>query len=64
MFLWDGDCFSFVDREVIVYFVLGYIRGYIVYYFVLGLGEIIGDLFCGDIIFVGGCGWLFEGIFV
>ena len=61
IFLQDGDRLSFADREGTVYFVPGHTRGHIAYYFAPGSGETIGDLFCGDTIFAGGCGRLFEG---
>ncbi|QHU99018.1 hydroxyacylglutathione hydrolase [Synechocystis sp. CACIAM 05] len=61
VFLRDGDRLSFADREATVYFVPGHTRGHIAYYFAPGSGETIGDLFCGDTIFAGGCGRLFEG---
>lgn len=61
VFLQDGDRLSFAGREATVYFVPGHTRGHIAYYFAPGSGETIGDLFCGDTIFAGGCGRLFEG---
>lgn len=48
--------FNFYDLKVKVIFVFGYILGYIVFY----INE-LNFLFSGDILFVMGCGWVFEG---
>ncbi|AIE73706.1 MULTISPECIES: hydroxyacylglutathione hydrolase [unclassified Synechocystis] len=61
VFLQDGDRLSFAGREATIYFVPGHTRGHIAYYFAPAEGETTGDLFCGDTIFAGGCGRLFEG---
>ncbi|MFN9173505.1 MAG: hydroxyacylglutathione hydrolase [Synechocystis sp.] len=61
VFLKDGDRLSFGDRDATVYFVPGHTRAHIAYYFAPAIGEETGDLFCGDTIFAGGCGRLFEG---
>ena len=61
VFLQDGDRLSFGDREATVYFVPGHTRAHIAYYFAPAAGEETGELFCGDTIFAGGCGRLFEG---
>ncbi|MBD2652834.1 hydroxyacylglutathione hydrolase [Synechocystis sp. FACHB-383] len=61
IFLQDGDRLKFAGREATVYFVPGHTRAHIAYYFAPGTGETTGDLFCGDTIFAGGCGRLFEG---
>lgn len=61
VFLHDGDRLSFGGREGTVYFVPGHTRAHIAYYFAPTNGEDTGDLFCGDTIFAGGCGRLFEG---
>lgn len=64
-FLEDGDRVSFGDRTAHVYFVPGHTRGHIAYYFPPSTkpadGDHPGDLFCGDTLFAGGCGRLFEG---
>lgn len=66
-FLEEGDRVTFGDRTAHVYFVPGHTRGHIAYYF-LPCNENLntndegpGDLFCGDTLFAGGCGRLFEG---
>ena len=61
IFLQDGDRLSFAGRDISVYFVPGHTRAHIAYYFAPGTDETTGDLFCGDTIFAGGCGRLFEG---
>lgn len=61
VFLQDGDRLSFAGREATVYFVPGHTKAHIAYYFAPETGETTGDLFCGDTIFAGGCGRLFEG---
>lgn len=61
VFLQDGDRVTFGDRTAEVFFVPGHTRAHIAYYFPpMKLGE-MGDLFCGDTLFAGGCGRLFEG---
>jgi hydroxyacylglutathione hydrolase len=56
-----GDRVTFGRRSAQIFFVPGHTRGHIAYYFPpLTAGE-AGDLFCGDTIFAGGCGRLFEG---
>ncbi|WP_287131087.1 hydroxyacylglutathione hydrolase [Candidatus Cyanaurora vandensis] len=52
----DGDAVDFGGEQGRVYFVPGHTRGHIAYYFP---GS--GHLFCGDTLFAGGCGRLFEG---
>jgi hydroxyacylglutathione hydrolase len=44
-----------------VFFVPGHTRAHIAYYFPPTVANEIGELFCGDTIFAGGCGRLFEG---
>jgi hydroxyacylglutathione hydrolase len=61
VYLREGDRVSFGDREAIVYFIPGHTRAHIAYYFAPSLPEETGELFCGDTIFAGGCGRLFEG---
>lgn len=61
VFLKEGDRVPFGDRTAEVLFVPGHTRGHIAYYFLpLTVAE-PGDLFCGDTLFAGGCGRLFEG---
>ncbi|WP_218082535.1 hydroxyacylglutathione hydrolase [Anthocerotibacter panamensis] len=52
--LQQGDHVSFAGVEGTVFFVPGHTRGHIAYLFP-------GHLFCGDTLFAGGCGRLFEG---
>ena len=63
IFLRGGDRFYFGDREVIVFFVPGHTYAHIAYYLPPISQDIeqTGELFCGDTIFGGGCGRLFEG---
>ncbi|MBE9180851.1 hydroxyacylglutathione hydrolase [Oculatella sp. LEGE 06141] len=61
MFLQEGDRVSFGDREADVLFVPGHTSGHIAYYFPSAQAGESGDLFCGDTLFAGGCGRLFEG---
>ncbi|AFY34102.1 hydroxyacylglutathione hydrolase [Calothrix sp. PCC 7507] len=61
VFLQDGSRVQFADRVAEVIFVPGHTRAHIAYYFPpQDVGE-TGDLFCGDTLFAGGCGRLFEG---
>ena len=61
VFLQEGDRVQFADRVGEVLFIPGHTRGHIAYYFPsVALGE-TGELFCGDTLFAGGCGRLFEG---
>lgn len=61
MFLQEGDQVRFGDRVADVLFVPGHTRAHIAYYFLpVGSSE-VGELFCGDTLFAGGCGRLFEG---
>jgi hydroxyacylglutathione hydrolase len=60
VFLKGGDRVSFGDREAQVFFVPGHTYGHIAYYFEPS-GDQGGELFCGDTLFAGGCGRLFEG---
>ena len=60
-FLKEGDRVSFADRTGQVMFVPGHTRGHIAYYFPPASADKPGDLFCGDTLFAGGCGRLFEG---
>ncbi|WP_353674171.1 hydroxyacylglutathione hydrolase [Synechocystis sp. LKSZ1] len=61
IFLADGDRVTFADREAQVFFVPGHTRAHIAYYFPPSTATEPGELFCGDTIFAGGCGRLFEG---
>lgn len=60
VFLEDGDTVGFGERQAKVFFVPGHTRGHIAYYFPAANGG-PGELFCGDTLFAGGCGRLFEG---
>lgn len=57
----EGDRVSFAGNEAQVLFVPGHTRGHIAYYFPPHGDRVTGDLFCGDTLFAGGCGRLFEG---
>ncbi|MBD2258896.1 hydroxyacylglutathione hydrolase [Pseudanabaena sp. FACHB-2040] len=61
IFLQEGDTVSFAGRTAQVLFVPGHTRAHIAYYFPPQAGEDWGELFCGDTLFAGGCGRLFEG---
>lgn len=61
VFLREGDTVEFADRTGKVFFVPGHTRAHIAYYFPPLTGEETGNLFCGDTLFAGGCGRLFEG---
>lgn len=61
VFLREGDRVAFAHREAEVLFVPGHTRAHIAYYFPPTQPEETGELFCGDTLFAGGCGRLFEG---
>jgi len=61
VFLQEGDRVTFGDRTAEVLFIPGHTRAHIAYYFPPGNAEDTGELFCGDTLFAGGCGRLFEG---
>ncbi|MBH8572997.1 hydroxyacylglutathione hydrolase [Nostocaceae cyanobacterium CENA369] len=61
VFLQQGDRVEFGDRVANVIFVPGHTRAHIAYYFPPTLSSEPGELFCGDTLFAGGCGRLFEG---
>jgi hydroxyacylglutathione hydrolase len=61
MFLKEGDRVWFGDRSAEVFFVPGHTRAHIAYYFPPTSADQPGELFCGDTLFAGGCGRLFEG---
>ena len=56
-----GDVFSLLGRQVTVLGVPGHTRAHVAYHLpALDSGQ-QGELFCGDTLFAGGCGRLFEG---
>ncbi|WP_017315973.1 hydroxyacylglutathione hydrolase [Mastigocladopsis repens] len=61
VFLQQGDRVQFADRTAEVIFVPGHTRAHIAYYFPPQNPGETGELFCGDTLFAGGCGRLFEG---
>lgn len=61
MFLEEGDTVEFAERTGKVFFVPGHTRAHIAYYFPPTNSQETGELFCGDTVFAGGCGRLFEG---
>jgi len=61
VFLVDGDRLGFAGRKAEVIFVPGHTRAHIAYYFPPQQDGETGELFCGDTLFAGGCGRLFEG---
>ena len=60
-FLHEGDTVTFGGHIGQVFFVPGHTRGHIAYYFPPLATDEPGELFCGDTLFAGGCGRLFEG---
>lgn len=61
VFLEDGSQVEFADQVGEVIFVPGHTRAHIAYYFPPERADEPGELFCGDTLFAGGCGRLFEG---
>ena len=61
VFLKEGDTVTFGDRVAQIFFVPGHTRAHIAYYFPPTETGDTGELFCGDTMFAGGCGRLFEG---
>lgn len=61
VFLHEGDRVQFGDRTGEILFVPGHTRAHIAYYFPAIAAAEPGELFCGDTLFSGGCGRLFEG---
>jgi hydroxyacylglutathione hydrolase len=61
VFLQEGDRVQFAERVAQVFFVPGHTRAHIAYYFPPISPDESGELFCGDTLFAGGCGRLFEG---
>ena len=61
VFLAEGDIVNFAERQAEVFFIPGHTKAHIAYYFPPLEASGTGELFCGDTIFAGGCGRLFEG---
>lgn len=61
VFLNEGDTVKFANRLAQVFFIPGHTHAHIAYYFPPTISGEAGELFCGDTIFAGGCGRLFEG---
>lgn len=63
VFLEDGDRVTFSDRSAQVLAIPGHTHAHIAYYFPPSTQDPAapGHLFCGDTLFAGGCGRLFEG---
>lgn len=61
VFLQEGSRVEFGGQGGEVFFVPGHTKAHIAYYFPPQNSEQPGDLFCGDTLFAGGCGRLFEG---
>ncbi|MEG4839534.1 hydroxyacylglutathione hydrolase [Microcoleus sp. B9-D4] len=61
VFLQAGDRVSFANRTAEVFFLPGHTKAHIAYYFPPSNPSEIGELFCGDTLFAGGCGRLKEG---
>ena len=60
-FLKEGDKVEFAGKKGDVFFVPGHTKAHIAYYFAPTDKNEVGELFCGDTLFAGGCGRLFEG---
>lgn len=56
-----GECFELLGRAVEVLAVPAHTNAHIAYYLPPTEGGGAGELFCGDTLFAGGCGRLFEG---
>jgi hydroxyacylglutathione hydrolase len=61
VFLNAGDRVSFANRTAEILFLPGHTKAHIAYYFPPNNPGEIGELFCGDTLFGGGCGRLKEG---
>lgn len=61
VFLQQGDRVTFADRSAAILDVPGHTKAHIAYYFAPVTPNEPGELFCGDTLFAGGCGRLFEG---
>lgn len=57
----DGDRLPLLGQELEVIAVPGHTRAHIAFHLPAASGEPGGHLFCGDTLFAGGCGRLFEG---
>ena len=57
----EGDSLSVLGRTLRVLEVPAHTRHHIAFHLLPEAGEGAGDLFCGDTLFAGGCGRLFEG---
>lgn len=60
-FLQEGDRVTFAERHAQIFFIPGHTKAHIAYYFPPVMANTPGELFCGDTLFAGGCGRLFEG---
>jgi hydroxyacylglutathione hydrolase len=60
IYLNEGDQVTFAGQTAQIFFIPGHTLGHIAYYFAPTDNQ-PGELFCGDTIFGGGCGRLFEG---
>ena len=60
-YLREGDQFNFANKNAEIFFIPGHTNGHIAYYFPPNSHQETGELFCGDTLFAGGCGRLFEG---
>ncbi len=61
VFLLENDRVPFGDETGTVFFIPGHTYAHIAYYFPPTTPDQPGNLFCGDTLFAGGCGRLFEG---
>lgn len=61
VFLQDGDRLTVANRVAEVLFVPGHTKAHIAYFFAPQAPNESPNLFCGDTLFSGGCGRLFEG---
>jgi hydroxyacylglutathione hydrolase len=61
VFLQEGSRVEFAGKIGEVFFIPGHTRAHIAYYFPPEQPGESGELFCGDTLFAGGCGRLFEG---
>ncbi|MEG3860220.1 hydroxyacylglutathione hydrolase [Microcoleus sp. herbarium12] len=61
VFLQAGEIVEFGDRTASIFFLPGHTKAHIAYYFAPSKPGESGELFCGDTLFAGGCGRMFEG---